>query len=133
MSRRKRVTLTELLRWIEGDWVDLWQLAVVAGQLRGVPPSEVQEFVLASIEPGLRAGKLRMGHVLRAPPHVGFHPLPGSVDDHLDILREALGKDPDDWVGLDIWFDAASSPDESGMDRSPGPAPQNHPQISRTS
>jgi hypothetical protein len=105
VTAREPIPAEELLRWMEDDWVDLWQLTVAAGRNEGADPEDVLTFVLASVEPGLRAELIALGHVLRARPiGVGFEPIRLPVDELIKIVRDAVTTEDPDWVELDLWL-----------------------------
>ncbi len=76
------------------------------------------DFVLNSVEPGLRDGRLALGRVMHAPPRVGFDPIHLPVDDLLEMIRDALRTEgKTDWPGVDLWFgpgeNESTSPDST--------------------
>ena len=101
---RKPVGTAELLEWIEEDWVGLWELASLGGLDDGVPLDTVIAFVLESVEPGLRAGVIRLGRVFQTPSGA-FEPIEESLAETLALIRNGVRRDKPD-VDIDLWFDS---------------------------
>lgn len=99
--RREPVPTAELLTWIEDDWLGLWELTSMGGTEEGVPPTSVIDFVVQSVEPGLRAGLIRLGRVYETGQ---FEPLDLSIDKALALIREGVWRDRAD-ILVDLWFD----------------------------
>ena len=100
---RKPLEVSELVAMIDdGDWVQLWQLSAEGGLDEGVPLDEVIAFVIMSVEPGLRAGRLRLGRVYESGT---FVPLELPLRDALRLIEAGIGADPIEQDG-DLWFDS---------------------------
>src|SRR5918996_1243753 len=102
---REPVGTAELLGWLEEDWVGLWELASLGGLDEGVPLDAVIDFVVDSIEPGLRAGVIRLGRVFHADPSSGFEPIELPLAETLALIRNGVRRDLPD-VEIDLWLDS---------------------------
>jgi hypothetical protein len=98
------VPIAELRSWIEEDWLGLWELADIGGLGKGVSLDDVTNFVIDTVEPGLRAGVLRLGRVYGSPTGA-FEAIDLSLRDQLDLIRDGVRLDKPD-LEIDLWFDA---------------------------
>jgi hypothetical protein len=105
MTRGKPYSTAELVDLIErGDSVGLWQLAN-AGGIQNKPRDEVRDFVIRSVEPGLRSGAIVAGRLYHLTGTEPFDPIDEPVDQVLDSIRDALAQEEPDWIEVDINFD----------------------------
>jgi hypothetical protein len=88
-----------------GDYVNLWQVAEADDVPDDVSPRDLIDYVIGSIEPGLRSGAIRAGRVYHLEGKGPFNALDWSVDEVLDRVRSALESDQPDWIEIDISFD----------------------------
>lgn len=115
--RREPIETSELLTWMEDDWLGLWELADQGGINAGIPLDSVIEFVIKSVEPGLRAGAIRLGRVFHASSPGQFEEINLSLRETLDLIRQGVRKDMID-VDIDLWFDSVPATDRPA--RRPG-------------
>lgn len=90
---------------MQEDWLGLWEIAHVGGIDGGVPLDSVIEFVITSVEPGLRAGVIRLGRVFHSASPGQFEEIDLPLLDTLDLIRHGIRKDRTD-VDIDLWFDS---------------------------
>jgi hypothetical protein len=69
----------------------------------------VADFVVNSVEPGLRAGVIRLGRVFQTESG-RFEPIDVSVQDALKLIRQGVRRDIPD-IEIDLWFDSVASGD----------------------
>ncbi len=81
-----------------------------------MPLDDVREFVIRSVEPGLRAGLIRLGRVYTSPTGT-FEAVTLSIRDQLALIREGVTKDRIP-IDIDLWVD--SVPDVGPARRKPG-------------
>ena len=116
LPRRTPVPIAELRSWIEEDRLGLWELADIGGLGKGVPLEDVRRFVIDTVEPGLRAGVIRLGRV-HGSPTGKFEAIGLSLRDQLDLIRDDVRLDKSD-LEIDLWFDAL--PEDEARTSIPG-------------
>jgi hypothetical protein len=108
---RTPVETSELITWMEDDWLGLWELADQGGLGHGVPIESVLEYVINTVEPGLRQGLIRLGrvHTANSPEH--FDPIELPIDDLLDLIRDGIRQTGPNASDPDLWFDTVPRED----------------------
>jgi hypothetical protein len=101
---RKPIPTRELLTWMEGDWLGLWELADQGGLDAVVPLEDVRDFVIGSVEPGLRTGVIRLGRVYGSPDGM-FEPMTLPLHEQLELIRQGVRTDKIP-LDIDLWFDS---------------------------
>lgn len=99
---------------MEDDWLGLWELTSMGGTEEGTPLTSVNDFVVQSVEPGLRAGLIRLGRVHETGQ---FEPLDLPIDKALALIREGVWRDRADNF-VDLWFDTVPPGDGSAAEAS---------------
>jgi hypothetical protein len=110
---------------MEDDWLGLWELVHHAGIHAGVSLEDVTDFVLHSVEPGLRTGVIRLGRVYGSSTGT-FEPIALPLDEQLELIRQGVLADMIP-LDVDLWFD--NVPVEDLVAARPELAPSDVPYV----